>query len=139
MLALLFQVLIVSKFASLHSTHAVVFWASLLWSGLRRRGTSLFWGQLNYHMWVHFFKRFWWNKKLGYKKRKVKYPDCLAYHTACLVCNLTFTLGRKQVLSFTHDVVLWSWFACQRGDIGVGFGTDAASLSPCPCYVQKNV
>lgn len=52
--------------------------------------------KLNYHLWVYFhffFSRcFWWNKKLGYKNQKTKYPDCQAYHTVCLEYCLVLTL-----------------------------------------------
>lgn len=36
----------------------------------------------------------------GLENQKTKYPDCLAYCTICLVCNLSSHFRREQVLSY---------------------------------------
>lgn len=76
---------------------------------------------------------------MEYKNQETKYLDCLAYLTACLVCNLVLTLweGTGAVLYTPHgsaELVYWS-----VGVFGGGFGIDPTSLSLCPCYAQEHV
>ena len=82
-----------------HIIHgALVPLASLLRSGLRSSGPSVFWGQ-NWIITCRFTFIFFFPPSVsggirnwGIKTRKQNNPDCLAYHTAHLVCNLTHQL-----------------------------------------------
>lgn len=101
---------------------ALVLLASLLWCGLRSSGPSVF-QQQNWIItcgftFIFFFSRcFWWNKKLGYKNQtqNIQTAKLTILSAWCVVLFLHFERG--QVLSFIYQMVLWSWFACQRGYI----------------------
>ena len=94
---------------------------------------------LSFFFFFSFFKCFLLNKKLGYKNQKTKYPDCLAYHTACLVYNLVLMLWEETsaVLYKPHSSA--ELLCPSVGVFGGGFGSGPASLSPWPCYVQEHI